>query len=149
MMNKSVFPKLCMPAGLIVIACLLSLVFFWGCGEKAPPRPPENKVAKIAAPYDLKIIQQKDVVHLTWKQTPDKKTAALLPDVHEVFVAVKTIGDCEGCPFIFKTVGIVEMPQMQFYYKMQKGFKYYFRIRARDVNNIVSPYTKTVHLEYK
>ncbi len=128
---------------------LLTFFAFAGCGKKGPPLPPENKAGKVAAPYDLKLIHMDKDVQLAWKHEINEKSAALKPEYFEIFMAQKTFEACEGCPFDFKSAGVVDMPMMEFYAPVQKGFKYYFRVQAVDPDKIRSPYSKTIQFEYK
>lgn len=117
------------------IYCLMiwGLVTFFvgaGCGIKGLPLPPEIKGQMLAVPFDLKGIPSGNEMILSWRHEIDKETAALVPEGFEVFGAKKSIASCSGCPFEFQQIGSVAMPAMTFSTKIEKGFKYYFRVQA-------------------
>ncbi len=129
--------------------CFLLVFSFQGCGKKAPPLPPEDKGNIIAAPYDLTSDNSNDRIILTWKHEIDVETAKIPPHGFEIFLAQKTFEDCEGCPFEFKKIATIPMPKMQFSIDIEKGFKYYFRIRATGEDGIVSENSKSILIENK
>ena len=147
-MKKPVRPGKKLITAALAMACAMILFFAPGCGEKKPPLPPLNPKAVLISPADLKLVQEEDVVHLVWSYNPEKAGGVQKPDLFEVYAATKTFEDCEGCPFKFELTGIVEMPEKQFYYKLKKGLRYYFRVRALDGGATPGPYSRTVSLEY-
>lgn len=134
---------------LIILAVAVLCFGVAGCGKKGPPLPPENRSGKVAAPYELKAVLLESDIHLVWKHETNVETAALKPEFFEIFMARKTFEACEGCPFEFEPAGRVEAHMTEFFVPAEKGFKYYFRVRAVDSDNIMSPYSKTVQIENK
>ena len=130
------------------VLCLVAFSFH-GCGKKGPPIAPEIKGYKIAAPYNLKYIANNQEITLSWQHKIDKENAIIKPEAYEVFMAQKTFEDCDGCPFKFQLKELVSMPYMTCSIKLNKGYKYYFRVRAIDDDNMKSEYSKTVQFEYK
>jgi len=130
---------------------IFGIVFFilFGCGKKGPPLPPEIKGQIIAAPFDLTYTVDKTRIALSWKHKIDGKTAIVKPEGFEIFRVKKTFEDCEGCPFAFEKIGLVSVPSMEFVSKIEKGFKYYFRVQAIGDNDMRSEFSKTVQYEYK
>ncbi len=122
---------------------------FSGCGKKGAPLPPEIKGQKITAPFDLNYKLNKSIATLFWKHEINTETAVIKPESFEVFMAKKTFEECIGCPFKFNMVGSVAVPLMKIDIKLEQGFKYYFRIQAIGENNIKSPNSKTVLIEFK
>jgi len=116
------------------------------CGKKSPPLPPIQKGGELVAPVDVKYLVNNNLIHLNWKY--DKKAKAK-PDGFEVFMAKKGFTACEGCPFEFNSIGVAAIPATQFSVNIQKGFKYYFRVRAISGNGMTSEFSKTVQYEYK
>ena len=133
----------------LIVLCGAIVIAFSGCGKKGPPLPPEIKGQKISAPFDLKYTPGDKKISLTWNHKIDNETAVIKPEGFEVFMAKKTFEACVGCPFVFKTIGSVSMPSMEFNTKIEKGYKYYFRIQATGEDNMRSEYSKTVQFEYK
>jgi len=140
--KRAVIQSLMVLSGIIILA-------FSGCGKKGLPLAPEIKGQKISAPFDLKYISDDKEIILSWNHKVDIEKAALKPRDFEIFMAKKNIETCVGCPFEFKTIGIVSMPSMEFIFKIEKGFKYYFRVQATGDDNIRSEYSKTVQFEFK
>ena len=134
-----------------ILMVLLSVVLLAlsGCGKKGPPLPPLIEGQKIAPPFDLKYTPGDKQITLFWKHKIDAKTAAVKPRGFEIFMVKKTFEACEGCPFVFKMIGFVSIPSMEFTIKIEKGFKYYFRIQATEGDNMRSDFSKTVQFEYK
>ncbi|NOX33883.1 MAG: hypothetical protein GXP56_09125 [Deltaproteobacteria bacterium] len=134
---------------LLSVICGIILFSFSGCGKKGPPTPPEIKGLRIAAPFDLKYSSGDKEISLSWDHRIDPETAFVKPEGFEIFMAKKTFESCTGCPFEFKKKGFVSMPAMKFSTPIEKGFKYYFRIRAIGNDDMKSEYSKTVQFEYK
>ena len=97
----------------IVLFSVILLVFS-GCGKKGPPLAPLIKGQKIAPPFDLKYTPGDKKITLFWNHKIDIETAAVKPRGFEIFMTKKTFEACEGCPFVFKMIGFVSMPSMEF-----------------------------------
>ncbi|MDA3791414.1 MAG: hypothetical protein PF503_23310 [Desulfobacula sp.] len=138
--KRAVIQSLMVLSGIIILA-------FSGCGKKGLPLAPEINGQKIAAPFDLKYISDNKEIILSWNHKVDIEKAFVKPRDFEIFMAKKTIEACVGCPFEFKTIGIVSMPSMEFIFKIEKGFKYYFRVHAIGNDNIKSEYSKTIQVD--
>ncbi len=130
---------------------LFSVIFlaFSGCGKKGPPVPPIIKGQKIAPPFELKYTPEEKKITLSWSHKIDVKTAAVKPEGFEIFMAKKTFEACVGCPLVFKPIGSVSLPSMEFMTRIEKGFKYYFRVQATGEDNMRSDFSKTVQFEYQ
>ena len=142
--------KIQLPASLMIL--LLSAVLasgLIGCGKKGPPLPPLVKGKEIASVTGLELAEVNEKVILTWKHKTDPENAKIEPDAFEVFMAKKTFEACEGCPFAFKLVQVVSMPEMTCSIPVEKGYRYYFRIQAVNEDNLRSDYSKTVQYEYE
>ncbi len=132
-----------------IILAIAILFLVWGCGEKGPPLPPEIKGQQIAAPFDLKYVLDGKKITLSWKHEIDKERAIVKPEGFKIFMAKKTFKECASCPFKFNTVASVAMPSREFVFKLDKGFKYYFRVQALGEDNMKSEYSKTIQVDYK
>jgi len=119
-----------------------------GCGKKGPPVPPTGAENVPAAPTDLKYTLNDGDVILTWT------CASLQNQEHgpkvegfEVFMATKPLDGCQGCPFRFKSMGVVPMPKKSFVYTLDQDLHYYFRVRTLGHGNIKSKVSDTVYIE--
>lgn len=136
-----------MNAKLVVVLACIALLWVSGCGFKSPPLPPVDKGNILAAPADLTVEQTGQRVTLNWTHRPDPETARVTPLRFDIFKAIKAPGDCEGCPFVFKTAGIVNVPDMTFQTRVKTGVRTYFRIQAVGNHDVRSDYSKTVMVE--
>jgi len=134
---------------MVLLLSGIIILGFSGCGQKGSPLAPQIKGKKITAPFDLKYTSGDKEIILSWNHKVDIKTAFVKPNYFEIFMAKKTFESCVGCPFEFKTIGVVSMPSMEFIFKIEKGFKYYFRVQAIGNDNIRSEYSKTLQFESK
>jgi len=127
----------------------VAILIFSGCGKKGPPLPPIIKGQKIAPPFDLKYTSGEKKITLSWNHKTDAKNAAVKPEGFEIFMAQKTFEACVGCPLVFKLIGSVSIPSMEFMIVIEKGFEYYFRVQATGEDNMKSDFSKTVQFEYR
>lgn len=134
-------------ATLLLIVWGLFLLMISGCGRKRPPLPPIIKGNRIASPENLKYTIQDPNIILTWQHKIDSVNAKVKPDRFEIFMAKKTHEACKGCPFQFKPIGWVSMPETQFLIPLEKGFKYYFRVQALNEDNMKSQFSRTVQFD--
>ena len=134
-----------------LLMVLFSVIFLAlpGCGKKGPPMPPIIKGQIIAPPFDLKYTVGDKKITLSWNHEIDTETAAVEPQGFEIFMVKKTFEKCEGCPLVFKPIGSVSIPSMEFMTRIEKGFKYYFRVQATGEDNMKSDFSKTVQFEYQ
>jgi hypothetical protein len=133
----------------LIIGLAIILLVFPGCGKKGLPLAPQIKGQAIAAPFDLKYSPGDKESVLSWNHRVDNETASVKPKGFEIFMAKKTMEACTGCPFEFKNIGLVPMPLKEFVVQREKGFKYYFRVRATGEDNMRSEYSKTVQFDSK
>jgi len=129
---------------------LLAVVFLApACGKKGVPLPPIKDGNFLAVPGDLSFSLDKDQLTLTWTHTIDPINAKLAPEAFGVYMAKKGPDACEGCPFVFESVGVVPMPDMVYRRNLEPGFLYYFRVRAIGKGEIKSDYSKTSYVDFK
>lgn len=134
-------------AGLILGLCLIcaAMAAGMGCGKKAPPRAPEKPGQAVAAPENLVADVTDGRVTLTWTHETDPVDAVVVPRYFEVSMALPT--DCEGCPFVFRTVGQVAMPDMVFQMSLSDPGVRYFRVQAVGDPDVRSEYSRTETVE--
>lgn len=134
-------------AGLILGLCLIcaAMAAGMGCGKKAPPRAPEKPGQAVAAPENLVADVTDGRVTLTWTHETDPVDAVVVPRYFEVSMALPA--DCEGCPFVFRTVGQVAMPDMVFQMSLSDPGVRYFRVQAVGDPDVRSEYSRTETVE--
>jgi hypothetical protein len=118
------------------------------CGKKTLPIPPVKDGNFLAVPKDLAFTLEKGQLTLTWAHTIDPVNAKLSPEAFEVFMAVKDAEACEGCPFVFDSVGMIPMPDMVYQQSLEPGFHYYFRVRAIGKEEMRSDHSKTIYVDF-
>lgn len=111
-------------------------VCLFGCGKKGPPVPPRHTA--IPAVKDLSSNIDGETIVLTWTipgKTEDKSAGIKSFVVHRAKQKI-TDGDCKNCPVNFKPVAEVsaetKLPaeKMKYAERLEKGFKYIFKIIA-------------------
>lgn len=122
-----------------------------GCGKKGPPVPPtkddgDDQIP--AAPTDLKYTLKGRDLTLTWTcaSLNDQKHGSKV-EGFEVFMATKPLDGCQGCPFMFKSLGVVSMPRKNFIYTLDQDLHYYFRVRTLGHDDIKSKVSETLYIE--
>lgn len=133
----------------LTLIMLTGLGLVGGCGKKGPPLVPLNKGNVIAVPSALAYTLDNTLITLTWTHIIDPENAKIPAEGFEVFAATRETEDCQGCPFIFKSAGIVPMPKMSFTYDLNPDLNYYFRIQAMGKNDIKSKFSKTLNINQK
>lgn len=128
-----------------VCLCLAVMTDVTGCGKKAPPRAPEKPGRALAAPGDPAAELTDRQLTLTWTHEIDPENAVLVPRYFEVSMALPV--ECEGCPFVFRPVGQVSMPDMVFQIRLPDPGIRYFRVQAVGKHDIRSGYSRTVVVE--
>ncbi len=126
--------KQCLILQLTVL--MAASVCLFGCGKKGPPVPPRQTVTP--AVKDLSSNIDGDMIVLTWT-IPDKmedKSAGIKDFVlHRARQRIPD-GDCKNCPVNFKPVAEVSAEtklaaeKMKYSERLEKGFKYVFKVIA-------------------
>ncbi|MCG8617920.1 MAG: hypothetical protein MI802_17025 [Desulfobacterales bacterium] len=133
---------------LVTIALITAVgISLASCGKKAPPQPPLNESVSVARPVNLTHTQTDALVTISWEVVTGANASGTAPEGFEISMATKDAAGCEGCPFIFKTVGTVAMPAQQFQYRVKKGLHHYFRIQSMGPDGIKSKYSDTLYME--
>ncbi len=120
-----------------------------GCGKKGPPVPPTKDADIPAAPTGLKYtIKDRDLT-LSWTcASLQNQEQGPTVEGFEVFMATKPLAGCQGCPFIFKSLGVVSMPRKSFVYTLDQDLHYYFRVQTLGRDNIKSKVSDTLYIEF-
>jgi len=132
----------------MVVLLLAVLLLAPSCGKKGPPIPPVKDGNVLAAPGNVAASLEENRLTLTWTHAIDPVTAKLAPEAFEVYMATKDAADCEGCPFVFKSMGVISMPDMVYQETLAPGFHYYFRVQAIGKDERKSGYSKTSYVDF-
>lgn len=138
---------------------LLCLFFaFWGagilfmapgCGKKGPPVSPTKDGEIPAAPTGLKYTLKDRDLTLSWTcASLQNQEQGPTVEGFEVFMATKPLNGCQGCPFMFKSLGVVSMPRKSFVYTLDQDLHYYFRVQTLGRDNIESKVSDTLYIEF-
>lgn len=120
-----------------------------GCGKKGPPVPPTKDGDIPAAPTGLKYTLKDRDLTLSWIcASLQNREQGPKVEGFEVFMATKPLDGCEGCPFIFKSLGVVPMPRQSFVYTLDQDLHYYFRVQTLGQDNIKSKVSDTLYIEF-
>lgn len=127
-------------AGLLLVAP--------GCGKKGPPVPPIKATDVPAYPTALKYTLKDSDLTLSWTcaSLQDQEKAPIV-EGFEVFLATKPLAGCQGCPFRFKSLGVVSIPRTSFVYTLDQDLHYYFRVQTLGHDNIKSKVSETLYIE--
>lgn len=128
------------------LAFLAAGILAGGCGKKGPPLPPLKTGSILAAPVDLTFDLTQNRVVLRWS-LGSGSTEEPSPQAVEVFLAVKGPADCQGCPLVFRSMGIVPLPDMAYEQDLFPGSRYYFRVQALGPERMKSEYSQTVMVD--
>ncbi|MFO7885647.1 MAG: hypothetical protein R6U68_12565 [Desulfobacteraceae bacterium] len=112
------------------------------------PKPPLSDMP--SPPSDLSFHLDTSGVTLEWGHTGKNKD--LYTDRgFEIFRAEKDIsGDaCIGCPIEFKKRASVDMNAHTYSEDLERGYRYYYRIRSFAGKDIFSRYSETIQFEFK
>ncbi|MCW8800277.1 MAG: hypothetical protein OQK71_05060 [Desulfobacter sp.] len=120
-----------------------------GCGKKGPPVPPTKDADIPAAPTGLKYTLKDRDLTLSWTcASLQNQEQGPTVEGFEVFMATKPLAGCQGCPFIFKSLGVVSMPRKSFVYTLDQDLHYYFRVQTLGRDNIKSKVSDTLYIEF-
>lgn len=119
-----------------------------GCGKKGPPVPPAGNGGTPPAPTALKYTLTDRDLTLSWTCAAFQNTAqGPAVEGFEVFMATRAPDGCQGCPFMFKSLGVVPMPRKHFVYTLDQDLDYYFRVQTLGRDNVKSKVSETLYIE--
>ena len=141
-----------------VIIAFMLLSTFWGCGKKAPPKPPEGRqqppvVTNLAGDVENGILILNWTVPAPTEQTP------LLAAGFNVLVYKQSLGEpCPNCPPNYKQVGRMRVlgnlevaagsQPMRFRYPVEKGYQYTVVVIAVADDGTPGSESNTLRIEY-
>lgn len=132
-----------------VFVCSGMLLMVPGCGKKGPPVAPVKGDVIPAPPTGLKYMLNGRELTLSWAcASLQNQEQGPKVEGFEVFMATKSLDGCQGCPFMFKSLGVVPMPRKRFVYTLDHALHYYFRVQTLGQDNIKSKVSDTLYIEY-
>ncbi len=117
---------------------IISALFLFDCGRKAPPIPPRR--SQPPAVNDLSAAIVRDTVMVTWSIPREKEKVISGPSGFIVLRSKKlhSASDCKNCPVLFKRVadipivvkasGRPEKGSMTYYETLEKGYRYIYKV---------------------
>lgn len=91
----------------------------------------------------------KNQIALSWDHVVDPVNAKIQPEAFRIYMAVRQKDDCQGCPFVFESMGEVPMPKMVFLHRIEQEQDYYFRVQAIGENDIKGPMSNPLHVSFE
>ena len=131
---------------LFVIFLLVGFVIP-GCGKKGPPEMIKKAEDKLKSVENLTYKIQADNIVLAWEANYNKNEMKSI-DGFEIFMAKQNIKKCQGCPKVFQRVDLLPSDQNQYQAKLDKGYRYFFKVRTVTVDNIKSDYAETDEIQF-
>jgi len=147
-------PLICLLAGVMAFAVLFAV----GCGKKAMPAPP-NRIAPTAV-SNFKGQLKEGQVLLTWslpEPAGEKSDLTLNVPLTEVIVYRSKLpleaGGCKNCPLRFEPIAKLAPPSggkggMRYSDKLERGFRYTYKIILVGENDAVSPDSDLLDVTY-
>ncbi len=117
---------------------IISALFLFDCGKKAPPIPPSQ--IQPPAVNDLSASIDGDTLKMTW--TIPKEKGKVTPGLSGFIVYRSKMplseSDCKNCPVLFKRVADIpievkaserlEKGSMTYYETLEKGYRYIYKV---------------------
>ena len=135
----------------LMISILMLLGLNTGCGKKGQPFALFDH--RILPPYNIEYKLKNDILTLKWTYPSQNNN---LPNLEkfkkfQIFQAKKSIlkNKCKTCPIKFKQIGSVSGKVFQYTFKIEKNFKYYYKIMTLSEDNIASEFSNILEFEYK
>jgi hypothetical protein len=145
---------ICFWAGIMAFLVLMAP----GCGKKAMPVPP-NRITP-AAVTNFKGQLAEGQVQLSWRlPEPAGEKAGVTRSISSVGVMVYRsklpleAGGCKGCPLRFEPIATLTPPSggkgaMRYDDKLERGFRYTYKIVLVGENDAVSPDSDLLDITY-
>jgi len=134
----------------IPVMVLLLMTMSMGCGKKGPP------LAQLAlippSPVHVSYQLTADQVMLQWELDPEFQKKGKGGDRGvEVYRARRVFSKdaCKGCPLTFEKLADVPATTLDYSDSLERGFRYFYRLRTAQGANIVSEYSETVEFDFE
>jgi len=69
----------------------------------------------------------------------------------EIYRASRPLSEdaCKGCPLTFEKLADVPAKTLEYRDSLERGFRYFYRLRTTQGANIVSEYSETVEFDFE
>jgi len=136
----------------IILAAMLFLVMAggMGCGKKGPPLPPLALMP--SAPVNIRYQLKSDQVILQWKLDSESLKKGTQNNMGvEIYRARRALSQdtCNGCPLTFEKRKDLPASTRTYAESLEKGFRYFYRLRTTLGLNIVSAYSETIEFDFE
>lgn len=154
MMDGDHRAPICFWAGMMAFLVLLAS----GCGKKAMPVPP-NRISP-AAVTNFKGQLTEGQVLLSWRlpELTGEKSGVALNGPSAVVMVYRSklsleAGGCKNCPLRFEPIATLSPPpgargEMRYADKLERGFRYTYKIVLVGENDVVSPDSDLLDVTY-
>ncbi|MFK5954609.1 MAG: hypothetical protein QM498_16270 [Desulfobacterium sp.] len=129
---------------------LLWVVMGMGCGKKGPPLAPLALIPP--PPVHVSYQLTADQVMLQWELDPEFQKKSKGGDMGvEIYRAGRSLSEdaCKGCPLPFEHLADVPATTLEYRESLERGFRYFYRLRTAQGANIVSEYSETVEFDFE
>jgi len=121
-----------------------------GCGKKGPPLAPLALIP--SPPIHVSYQLTADQVMLQWELDPEFQKKGKGGEMGiEIYRAGRRLSEdaCKGCPLTFEKRAEVSASALEYGASLEKGFRYFYRLRTTQGANIVSAYSETVEFDFE
>lgn len=121
-----------------------------GCGKKGPPLAQLTLIP--SSPANIRYQLTADQVMLQWEFEPEFQKKGKVGDMGvEIYRAARTLSQdaCKGCPLTFEKRADLPATTLTHEESLEKGFRYFYRLRTTQGANIVSDYSETIEFDFE
>ena len=129
---------------------LLWVVMGMGCGKKGPPLAPLALIPP--PPVHVNYQLTADQVMLQWELNPEFQKKGKGGDMGvEIYRAGRSLSEdaCKGCPLSFEKRTEVPVSTLEYRDSLERGFRYFYRLRTIQGANIASEYSEMVEIYFE
>ncbi len=138
----------------MVMAVMLLWVIsgIMGCGKKGPPLPPLALMPPAPTNITYRLTVDQDQVMLQWTLDPEFPKKNRGPNMGiEIYRATRVLTEdaCRDCPLTFEQIAELPITTLEYEAPLERGYRYFYRLRFRRGTDIFSDYSETVSFDFK
>ena len=121
-----------------------------GCGKKGPPMAPLALIP--SPPINIRYQLESEQVILQWKLDSESLKNGKQNNMRvEIYRSRQPLSQdaCNGCPLTFKKRTDLPAATRTYSEPLEKGFRYFYRLRTTLGMNIVSEYSEPVEFDFE